>query len=1225
MFLNREETAVHALYRDPVHDFGFVRYDPTAVHFLAYDAIPLAPEAAAVGLEIRVVGNDSGEKVSILAGTLARLDRDAPHYSREGYNDFNTFYMQAASGTKGGSSGSPVVDGRGRAVALNAGSKNKSASAFFLPLDRVVRALRLLQASKDPLSCPAAWDPPVIPRGTLQMTLLHKGFDETRRLGLRRESEECVRAAAGPAETGCLVVDSTVPQGPADKQLEPGDVLLRVNGQGREGEGDCKKHKAVLLLLLLLVVVVVVMTLRLMVTVPLLLRLGLGLGLGVQVTTKFLELEAVLDDSVGGSVRLQVERGGAPVDVALRVGDLHAVTPASFLELSGGVLHALSYQQARNFQLPCGLVYVAEPGYLLSRAGVPKHAIVQRLGGRDTPTLAAFLAAYEAQTPGARVPLQYLTHTDRYRPKSVLATMDRHQWYAPPQMNTRDDRTGLWTRTPALPSASPSPSPCLPVVPECSPAATAAANAEPVANGDCGDVTMAGGDGASSGGGDRVREREEGQSHFQQAGSSPSSSPSAAAAAAAAAAAGPHKGAGTAAAPAPAEAAVASAEEAAAGEERAGKRRRGAAHDGNHAPDADKASHAHSHSHSRAAPNGPAPPPGNAAAASSRKEGVGPAEAEGATGGGSQAQAPSQSAVEESLEPALVMLEVHVPPAGMVDGIHAQHFYGTAVVVHHSARLGLIVADRNTVAISVSDVMVSFAAYPVEIPAEVVFLHPMYNFALVAYDPSALAPAAAAAIRAATLLPGLCVPALSPVDERRCLMAAGFLERICTLLARVQVGEPYSDIHLAKPWRGNCQLGGGAKKVKCNRKLIGARFFVEGLLAAGDSVDLTVDSYSARDVDGHGSHTASTAGGNSGVEVRLGEGGPSYGCMSGMAPRARIAAYKGLWASAAAPGQTYGTSVDLMAALDAAVYFGQAFSGVLANDAGHVYALWGSFSTQVKYSDGSEDHQFMRGIPVRHIARVLHRILHEGGVAGSAPGEGEEGASPSLRESEGVREGEGDGGAGGVPRQGALLQRWRIPRVRVLEAEVQPLLLSKARAFGLSDAWIQKLAARDPVRRQVLRVKCTFAGSRAEGVLEQGDIVLAVDGQLVTCTDHLDAACDRLDAPQLPDAASCPAVDAGGADAGVPNGVAVEARPSSSSSPPSGSGGSDGKGALRFTILRQGEEVEVEAGVEERDGHGTTRLLTWAGCMLQEPHPAVRSLGFLPPQGHGVYCSRCAT
>lgn len=46
-----------------VHDFGFFRYDPGAIQFLSYEEIPLSPEAACVGLEIRVVGNDSGEKV----------------------------------------------------------------------------------------------------------------------------------------------------------------------------------------------------------------------------------------------------------------------------------------------------------------------------------------------------------------------------------------------------------------------------------------------------------------------------------------------------------------------------------------------------------------------------------------------------------------------------------------------------------------------------------------------------------------------------------------------------------------------------------------------------------------------------------------------------------------------------------------------------------------------------------------------------------------------------------------------------------------------------------------------------------------------------------------------------------------------------------------------------------------------------------------------------------
>lgn len=61
---------------------------------------------------------------------------------------------------------------------------------------------------------------------------------------------------------------------------------------------------------------------------------------------------------------------------------------------------------------------------------------------------------------------------------------------------------------------------------------------------------------------------------------------------------------------------------------------------------------------------------------------------------------------------------------------------------------------------------------------------------------------------------------------------------------------------------------------------------------------------------------------------------------------------------------------------------------------------------------------------------------------------------------------------------------------------------------------------------------------------------------------------------------------------------------------------------MTFFMVCQGREIELLVGTDIRDGNGTTRVINWCGCFVQDPHPAVRALGFLPQEGHGVYVTR---
>ncbi|KAJ0265260.1 Subtilisin-like protease 4 [Hirschfeldia incana] len=121
--------------------------------------------------------------------------------------------------------------------------------------------------------------------------------------------------------------------------------------------------------------------------------------------------------------------------------------------------------------------------------------------------------------------------------------------------------------------------------------------------------------------------------------------------------------------------------------------------------------------------------------------------------------------------------------------------------------------------------------------------------------------------------------------------------------------ESFQDHGLGPPpakWKGSC--GPFKNFTGCNNKIIGAKFFkADGVLPSGED-------RSPLDIDGHGTHTSSTAAGVLVANASL------YGLASGTArgavPSARVAMYKVCWAKSGC------ADMDILAGFEAAIHDG---------------------------------------------------------------------------------------------------------------------------------------------------------------------------------------------------------------------------------------------------------------------------------------------------------------
>jgi S1-C subfamily serine protease len=189
------------------------------------------------------------------------------------------------------------------------------------------------------------------------------------------------------------------------------------------------------------------------------------------------------------------------------------------------------------------------------------------------------------------------------------------------------------------------------------------------------------------------------------------------------------------------------------------------------------------------------------------------------------------------------------------------------------------------------------------------------------------------------------------------------------------------------------------------------------------------------------------------------------------------------------------------------------YDGVLLDKDEHVLGLWSSFA----YENGRELTQDNKGVSIDLVSEMLERVRKD-----------------------------------------------RPLHSLELEFSVQPI--SSAREFGLSEEWATKLALHGVSRRQVLGIERIVGGSPAASVFQQGDLVLAIDGELVTRFREVERA------------------------VGDKKHVAV-------------------------TVWRGHGEQTINVDTVELPGADVDRIVLWAGATLQAPHRAMSAQRGIPPVG----------
>jgi S1-C subfamily serine protease len=206
-FFNGRETEAYFLYSDPWVDFAVLKVKPedipTEASQLEFSFDKIAPED-----NVLIIGNNEGNNYSIQTGMISNT-----------YETWGPFPFQnviISLNTKGGSSGSPILNSKGKVVALNFAGDQTYAVA--IPIAYINDALQSIKQNKIP---PRHDIGAMLDYYSLDKAVIFSNFPKNQIDSYIKKHPNSFSKA--------LHVTMVFEDSPAYKLLHPGDIIWKIN------------------------------------------------------------------------------------------------------------------------------------------------------------------------------------------------------------------------------------------------------------------------------------------------------------------------------------------------------------------------------------------------------------------------------------------------------------------------------------------------------------------------------------------------------------------------------------------------------------------------------------------------------------------------------------------------------------------------------------------------------------------------------------------------------------------------------------------------------------------------------------------------------------------------------------------------------------------------------------------------------------------------------------